>query len=243
MIIATDQLDPPTRQYLRDIERTKGEGFHGVYAWQAPSARPEDGWLKYVAGGCAILLGALLVPEPDFLLNAWGDVARLCWRPGLAVIGTVLLVVGVRRLTYLGKPALHGDFLFVDALHAWEVAPEQVEVTPLDGLVGVEVYSMGVSVGTSLLGHTLQEKSGSLYTVVALRFPLGAQELIIREDEVAERLKSFLDNLLSLKDRVDAEAELRGALAARLSAGQSICSLDQLTRGPSLPRPTKVTAS
>src|SRR5262249_44087386 len=103
MIIEAAKLDPIAFQYLKDVERTRGEGFHGVYAWQAPSKYRGKGWLRYVGGGCLLLVVALLLPRPDVLLNAWGwgEVGHACWRPGLVGIGGLLLWVGIRLLTHV----------------------------------------------------------------------------------------------------------------------------------------------
>src|SRR5260370_12276469 len=231
MIFETDWLDAAVLQYLQQVERTKGAGFHGVYAWQARSERPGDGWLWFLGAGVAVLIVALVLPRPDFLSPRG---ARF-WQPGLAIVSALLGLLGLRRLLFAKVPLL-GDFLFVDALYAWEVAPDRVEVTKLDGLLGVELYAKGIVEGTSLLGHTLYQAEGNLYTLVVLKYATGFQELIVRENEVAERIKTFLDNLMSLQGDVAAEPELLGALAKRLAADDTICASDQWTPGPDLPR-------
>src|SRR5260370_37486849 len=82
MIFETDWLDAAVLQYLQEVERTKGAGFHGVYAWQARSKRPGDGWLWFLGAGVAVLIVALVLPRPDFLSPRC---ARF-WQPGLAIV-------------------------------------------------------------------------------------------------------------------------------------------------------------
>jgi hypothetical protein len=197
--IPVAQLDPVSLQYLREIERTKGKGFYGVYAWQAPSRRPRPWWLLAVAFSFLVTTewASLWLRVP--VHEAARELALAWWRPAFVVLVTLVLIGGscqlVRRRM---RPAL-GAFLFVDARHAWEVSPDDVEVTALDGMVGVELYRRGARVSGVLMGQTLYEKIGSLYSIVVLKFPGGPYELVVREHEVADRLKRFLDHLILLR--------------------------------------------
>jgi hypothetical protein len=227
--IATPRLDPASLDYLRRLEAARGEGHNGVFAWAPNRADPRDGWGLLSFLGLAALGVAGWLVRPSFL-DGRDVFLVVCGQAVLAAAGALLLALGLRRRA---RTPLLASFLYVDALHAWEVSPRCVEVTALDGLLGVEGFHHYTQDGT----HTWSE--------LTLHLPEGSRELHVYDLATAERLARFLGLLLTLPDAEDAELRERvrssrallGAVAVRYADGEPIEDLRGLPEGPDLPRP------
>jgi hypothetical protein len=232
MWIPTSKLDSTSFDYLRQVEQTKGGAVNGLFAPRVPTWRDlRRGWFKFIFFGL-VFLGFLIIPSWPSIIASSSPLAIRIWQTILATLATLFLAIGLRRkMQKAGQPPI-GDFLYVDALHVWEVSPANVQATCIEDLIDVD--------GT----HHLYG-GNYLYTNFALTLPGDRHEFRVNSRLTAERVMKYINLLKSLRntDNEDLRVLLRtspemaGALAYRLTFDQPVGDLASISPGPTLPRP------
>ena len=211
-------LEPAVREYLAAVGRSAGRGFRGVYV---PLGR-RGAWVGAVFG---VLLPAAAAALSHPVMAFPG---REAVQAVLAAIGTATLLFAMRRLLGRRSRSHLGDFVFVDALHLWEVRPGHVRATPISDAVsaaGPHNFFRGRYTGTD----------------VTVSLASGTWSRRLRDRRGAERLMDFVNALATVRHDPSGavpDPQTAGAVAERLAAGRTDLTIGPADLGPPLPTPS-----
>src|SRR5262249_10292773 len=142
------------------------------------------------------------------LLAGWGQPGRSCTQALLASLGTLLVLVNLPCLRPWRGP-IRRSFLFADALHLWEVSPDEVSIIGLAFLSGAS--------GSHRFADGYRESA------LVLTFCDHSRSVVVHNQAGAELLLTFLQALIALRgsDGLSQTSELPpgqlGALAHHLA--------------------------
>jgi hypothetical protein len=200
--IRTADLDQDTLNYLKDLWNTHGAAGNGVFI---PRGGSGIAWRVLTA---LALLGGVV-----YLALSLTDTSDLTfWLAGCAGLAVWCLAGAFTRLWARRRHGV-GNFLFVDALHLWDVSPEMVRVMPLGEV-------------SSIRGTNYHRNRAYTHTAIELTTSGGVIPLTLRSIPLAEELVRFVNALIAVRETQGSEATRRdpvllGALAAAIAHGQT----------------------
>jgi hypothetical protein len=218
-------LDHDTRDYLEDVSRSWGAGFHGIF----------------IARGEARTWWRVLLALLALTACAWMSQPRVVKGAGLPLAGWQAVFAGVAVLGFLSATRLRRarracpvrNFLFADALNLYETQDGHVKITDLTRI-------------TDCRGTHHYENGVYQRTAVTISLSRGMYLLQLRDKSAAEKLVIFLNCLIGIRsnppdssaDRLEGNPALLGALAMELTNGASNVGLGDLDAGRPLPEPS-----
>jgi hypothetical protein len=231
------RLDDESLRYLQIVETTTGAAYDGVFIDRGATwfSGPRGGWLLLLILGIVALAGAGALCWPE-LLDRIEQPSRSTVQAILAGLGILLFATGVARFRRPPGP-INRSFLFADALHLWDVTPGRVEAT--------ELTNLRQAGGT----HHYTNRAYT-HSSMTLTFTSGSRTLSISGLKIAERLLSFLQVLIAIRNSEDEELRRMalvdpgrlGSLAHHISGDGTARDWPGPTREVNLPRPQVVSA-
>ena len=154
------ELDTETRDYLLAVHQAKGRGSPGIYV-SVGNSKPMMGCIL----GPIIAIGVFVFSLSSDK-DAWA--VALLQTAGV-LLGGWLFVYAFRRWSNSGSVQYPGYFLVFDPLHIYEVMGENVRVTALRGVAGVE------AIGTASAPQIRFEFNGQKPHVVTMPTVVSAE--------------------------------------------------------------------
>ncbi len=130
------QLDPDTQEYLRGVHKAYGKRCPGIYVEGDPSPW---GKVAIAVGPILILVGII------WAFNSNKDAyAAAMLLAGLCLLGGWLTWFGLRELMAGSGNRFHGNFVYFDPTHVYQVAGDEVKVVEIASFQKVAAKPTGI---------------------------------------------------------------------------------------------------